>query len=658
LLKNKILFLIDLSNYTQVQRQTLNMGKRKGEEANREVQIPINKKIIKKTQMDREQDTPASSQSSLSNLKVGSWIKYGFQLGQSKKPSYYWYFGQITKISEKGIGDDGDPYILADIDFPEEPEYNVTIWSNKEHIVNVLGWEMMTEDIALGHVREKFTPEINDPEKNKNINTTSNQNINVDLESKINLYFAEYRAKHDDLKEKVDGITKTQKDYEKKIDNLKSQVSRITNQYQRFITNTQEHNLKHLCEQYMPCSVLKEDQITENHRRFVYPPMLEGNKNVPEWKIKLQCCHMFSWNGDGPECKAARLYKKGLKTNKKGEQVASFKLVNMASVEDDDEHTYYWLMNPNARPLSYNILISRLWRKEHYDKAIQNCHDYAVCHDCVLHSGKQDEYVSTTQSGFCHICVRHITITTSFGSQDRNVEICAECNAACGKNDDLRFMLRIVKHLFPLNNVVINKNSLDRNTPDTTIEFNSSLTEQSYTILIEMDTAQHRGVSAKQEVDKKEEMTKTILVKNKHARVFIIRFCPGGDFRNRSGVSQGTNVLTTAQRLQILRSWIIWYIATAEYGVCPPFLVLYLWYNYNGTKVGNAKDRLGNDFIGQSFGYPKHGVWKYYASSPDEQKIIKGWDFNTTGCRGENVEDVFPSYNEFAALKLPASIQD
>lgn len=575
-------------------------------------------------------------------IAVGCWIKYGYAVGKR----FYWYFGQVKVVKESGIGSDGDPYILAEVEFTEETEKDVMIWLSHENVVRASGWELMTEDVS-GRLREVFVP----------VEAAGERDItpgNV-LEAKINAYFAEYRAKYEDLNEKVDQLTKTQKDYSLKIDQLKGQVKRITNQYQRFVKNTQEHNMRSLCEQYMPSSVFTEERITEGQRRFIYPPMLSGKKNVAEWSIKAQCCYMFHWNDDVPECKAARFYEQGLRTNARGEEKVGFTQADKDNVVEDN--TYYWLMNPNSRPLSYHVVITRMWRTEAWDKAIDKCHDYAICKECVQHSGKPDQYISVTSNGFCHVCVRHKTITSSYGSQDRNVNICADCNDACGKKDDLRFMLNVIQHLFPLNSVVVKNTSLDRNTPDTTIEFSTSINDQCHTILIEMDTSQHRGVSASREVDKKEEMTKTILLKNKHARVFIVRFCPGGDFVNRSGEGQGTNVLTTAQRLMVLRSWIIWYMATAEYGAVPPFLVLYLWYSFNSTKVKEAKERLGDEYIGQSYGYPKKGVWKYYASSPDEQKIINGWKFDETGCRGESVEDVFSSYDNFGTLDLPASVR-
>lgn len=578
----------------------------------------------------------------LGKVKVDCWIKYGYAVGNR----FYWYFGQVKVIKETGIGRDGDPYILAEVEFTEETEDDVMIWSSHEHVIGASGWELMTEAIS-GRRRAVFVPEV----AQETGVTPGNE-----MEAKINAYFAEYRAKFEDLNEKVDHLTKTQEDYSLKIDHLKGQVTRITNQYQRFVKNTQEHTIRSLCEQYMPSSVLTEQQISEAEKRFIYPPMLSGVKRVAEWNIGTQCCHMFHWNQDTPQCKGARFYMKELKHNTKGEEKPGFTLADKEDIQEGN--TYYWLMNPNSRPLSYHVAITRMWRTEPWDKAIDKCHDYAICKDCVEQSGNPDQYICVTSKDFCHVCVLRKSITSSYGSQDRKVNICASCNDACGTKDDLRYILAVIKYLFPLNGVVVNNTSLDRNTPDTTIEFNTSINDQFHTILIEMDTSQHRGVSASREVDKKEEMTKTILLKNKHARVFIIRFCPGGDFVNRSGEAQGVNVLTTAQRLMILRSWIIWYMATAEYGAVPPFLVLYLWYSFNCTKVKEAKERLGDEYIGQSYGYPKKGVWKYYASSPDEQKVINSWKFDETGCRGENVEDVFSAYDNFSALELPASVRN
>ena len=92
----------------------------------------------------------------------------------------------------------------------------------------------------------------------------------------------------------------------------------------------------------------------------------------------------------------------------------------------------------------------------------------------------------------------------------------------------------------------------------------------------------------------------------------------------------------------------------------PPFLVLYLWYDHNCGKVKETVDRFGSEFVGESHGYPYGGVWTYYTVWPNELISIqtKWGNYESTGCRGEDIVDVFTAYNRFAKLGLAQNVID
>jgi hypothetical protein len=331
-----------------------------------------------------------------------------------------------------------------------------------------------------------------------------------------------------DLRAKVEVVAQNQKKQGNHLDVLRSKINKVANHHESFVKDTRENNLLRLCQKYMPFAKLNVEKMDEEEKRHVYPPMLEGKRNISEWNVPLQCAHMFSWEDGKPCCHGAALYRKEVVLNVCDEDDGAkpVEKVSFVKVKDDGESLgeketkAYWLMKGGARPLAYHVVITRMFRTENPKLALAHCHAHTVCRECVLRTGQKDEYVYLSK--FCQLCSKHITITRTNGSQDRLVDVCQECNIACGSRDDLTFAFRILEFLFPLNNVIIKNTSLDRNTPDTTIEFKCSATEQTYTILIEMDTDQHKGVSAKKEVDNGKRISLQNMILSKHIAVLLL----------------------------------------------------------------------------------------------------------------------------------------
>jgi hypothetical protein len=587
-------------------------------------------------------------------LKVGIWVKYAFKEGRSM----WWYFGRISEIKENGKGADGDWFLAAKVDFTEDSENEVIFWTEHTEKNVVCGWFILDELWAKGKKREKVkmkTIRLREDETKPVVKYAryDDETCNDELNKKIDFMISDMNAKMNDVKAHLENIKDVQKTQSTQIDKIRTRINKMSSQHKVIHRDICEGTLTNLCKRFHWQPVLDASGMSEDVRNMIYPPMLEGKSGIIEWGIKSQCLNMFKWQNDKPICKGARLYKK--KYNSDGK--TSYQKYNGTESEDYEENgesgesgysgEKYWLMVSNARPLAYHVSITRLYRNRGYDVAQKQCHSYGFCQDCI--SQHADEYIHMTSS-FCTLCSKKTTITKTSGSQDRGIDICGRCNAACGSRDDLTFCLRILSFLFPMSEVVIKNTSLDRNTPDTTLEFCCPHTKQRFTVLIEMDTDQHKGVAAQQEIDKKEEMAKCIWRDNPECKVFIIRFCPGGEYKNRAGDKQ-KNTLTTAQRLITLRSWIVWYMATAEKGNLPSFLVLYAWYSFDCWKVKQAKERFEEAYVGQTYGFPMGGTWEWYGICPDEEKTIRSWGFDKTGCRGEYINEVFHAYNRFALME-------
>jgi hypothetical protein len=596
-------------------------------------------------------------------IKPGVWIKYGFRT----KTSPWWYYGVVTAINELGTGDDGDWFIDASVDFCEEPEPSVTFWANKEDFHGVIGWSLMEEKTANGRKRERFQVKYEGVfDKNKNnkrdlpdesTETCPQKTQKKPKQDSDDALVSFFKASLEDLKARIDNVIHNQKTHSQHIDTLRTRVNNISTQHDTMVAETHQMTFRSLCEKYMWDPMINLSTIQEPFQKCVYPPMLSGVRGISPWGVKAQCLNMYRWNGEKPVCKAAKLYMEEKtkicdeNSGKTIEKITYKPIEDYAALWQDKS---YWMMPGGARPLAYHVSITRMFRNSDFTQGMEQCHKYGFCQECI--GSSKDEYIHMSSLKFCMLCAKKTTITKTEGSQDRNVSICGECNRACGSKDDLTFCLRVLHHIFPLNEVVIKNTSLDSNTPDTTIDFITVGSRQPHTILIEMDTEQHKSVAAHKEVDKKEDMAKTVWRDCPNAKILVLRFSPGGDYVNRLGEKQSQN-LTTAQRLQIMRMWIIWYIATAETLHVPPFLVLYLWYDWERRKLTLVKERLGTDVIGQSYGWPLNGAWKYYGICPDEDKIVRSWPFDATGCRGEDVGEVFPSYRRFGSVKIPNSFQ-
>jgi len=630
----------------------------------------------------------------MDRLEIGTYVRYCYVVEGENGDEEYWYYGKIEEIKEEGIGDDGDKYKVAVVEFPKEDEVdkNVTFWKVKAGIAGALGWSVLGGEGELKE-REKVEEDVVSPSRPKRAKRTREEANDMvqENEQKNAEYFRSYKdkkgrgldenvarttrkrgteqggpshVKKGKQEENVEYVSrgefqafqnavqrevKVLKDDNKGLKvneiKMKQEISRWAYLFDQSKRDISKANLMSYCARFKP--VMKLPQGVSQ----VYPAMLasmqQGHRmfKVPGWN-QYQCTNMFVWENERPRCRSAKWY------DTVATETGSSSIFPTGNPTDKS----FWLMpgSGSAHPFGYHTSLSIFTRDKPATDAVTDCMTYGFCRGCMQ---EKDEFISWTKDSSrkqsqCAVCCRHTTITTTDGSQDVKVDVCTDCFTAVGSKDNLGYAFRMVKHLFPLKNVRTHTDSItiDGKTwkPDTTIEFTTDLTQ--YFIFIEMDTSQHDKKSKQDEVDKKEDIARYTYRDNPDAKVLFIRFCPGGSYRNDKGEVQD-NVPTTAQRVIMLRQWVIWYIATTE-SVVPKFLVLYLWYNYECGKISLAKERFGTAYVGQSFGYPAEGVWQWYGISPHEQVKVQKWTFETTGCLGEHPKYVFLNYDRFCDMNL------
>jgi hypothetical protein len=410
---------------------------------------------------------------------------------------------------------------------------------------------------------------------------------------------------------------------------------------------------------------IEYQKMTEKEKGRVYPCLEKGKVTIRHagWGTSNLCCRMYSWENGKPTCDAATLYKlvnkdvkvkneiEGNEEPKKKESLVVFD-GNFNEIPDGD--TVWWLFCRNEKIVSYNVVLTRETRYMEIEEAINHVSQHMICRACVRETHNR-YFIAGTTERFCQICC---TLPENKngkkGVVDQQVSVCEGCMSRC-MGDNLGFALEVLKGLFPLNKVAIDKKTFSFETknvtPDNFVTFKVPGIDAKFYIIIEVDGKQHDGETPDTEIKKMKTIKSAIKVIDPLSKVFFIRYSPDGKFKNRldQEVEQG---LTRAQRIVVIRQWVIWYMATCieMNGNVPEFILLYAWFNSSSAKISASINEFGVDHVGKTYGYPSGGVWKYYTVYPEEmrkQKKDKAWEFMQTGCRAEEVSEVFPAYRKW-----------
>lgn len=544
----------------------------------------------------------------MEDIKEGVWFRYMFLV----RKSLYWYYGCITSINDSGKGKDGDWFVDVKATFPmEEDEPSVIFWGLKKGKKQILGWEILPEDQANGRCREKCQPEFDNDARSDD-----------DITKKVDVYLASFKNKYDtaidDLRTENKSLVKKQKISDKKISDLEDSVTYLTRNWQRITEVAHTSTIRTICERYMPVS-----NLDEADQSMVFPTFSKVSLKGPSsWKKGAQCANIGLWKNGKPSCDAAQLYVPC--PTPKVDEVHYKPLTK----EHDDNCERYWLTPASIGGYGYHVVITRMFRQITAHEAKTICAKYNMCGTCV---GKRfpDACISAKM---CAICIDK-KVTQTHAVQDRSVSLCQACNDKCGRIDDLKFLFNIMRQLFPLSSIRIHTPCYNGYKPDTVVDFTCPLTETACSVILEVDTVQHRSYNNDDEIARKKTMAKYLLEQNPHVRILFIRFSPAGRYTS----STEDHELTSAERLLFVRAWVTWYIATAENAIVPPFMLLYMWYNNDCNKVLQAKEAFGEEFVGQTNTYPCGGVWKYYGISPTEEIT-----FSKMKAKGVDVNAVFP----------------
>jgi len=309
------------------------------------------------------------------------------------------------------------------------------------------------------------------------------------------------------------------------------------------------------------------------------------------------------------------------------------------------------------RPVAIPLVVTRTLRSTMAaSEACRALDGYAVCEACSAAIGSDKFVPKTKKDCLCLVCLKSQATSTN-ATGDRGVPVCVGCDTLIGSNkDDLSFAFaRLLPVLFPeVSDIVFGHNAIGRFTPDTHISM--SFASRRLHVIIESDTQQHKNATSAAENERIWHMAYELLGDEggpDSAKLLVLRYDPHAPFDSMSGGRvEGP---TSAQRILILRSWVIWWVFCAvhpyEHMCVPGFLELFAFYDAGSEKVASARQFWGDQFVGATACYPaKKGLPEWcYMVVPQEAVNLAGMDMKSTASRAEDPRVVFAHHGCFAS---------
>ena len=308
--------------------------------------------------------------------------------------------------------------------------------------------------------------------------------------------------------------------------------------------------------------------------------------------------------------------------------------------------------------------------------AVSFLKDRSVCKGCAnqYFGGTSDLHQIGERGKVCGICKCALV---NIRKQAGVMPVCTECtrmmNAENYRERIVTRALRMLAFRFPATDITVRTkesgqgrfadfilvgNYFNANIVTSSSAGSSSSTpalsnKGKFYIVIERDQDQHRSY------DKADENAKMVTqvaprLRIESSRVFVIRYCPEGAYKDASGNSMGSD-LPEGNRLVMLRNWVIWYITmlSNNSSALKRLLTLYLWYDLDNTSA-SALFESNTDGFGITDKAPK-------GTRADHEFSIEFTEVESeTFSKSQmfvNPSQVFKSYTASASDKLSKDIR-
>lgn len=246
----------------------------------------------------------------------------------------------------------------------------------------------------------------------------------------------------------------------------------------------------------------------------------------------------------------------------------------------------------------------------------------SICTQCAKSLGSIDSFTNTKDKvNTCCICISKLK-SKSGSTSAQGVFLCNDCHKSSTQTQEkveqfLECAIKPFAIMFQASYVVNETTPNSNLAPDLVITL--KIKGITYKIILEMDQNQHKGGSytPAKENDK---MMKQIInmiksVEPQRVKVFAIRFNPNSEWIGLDNIK--STLYCFAERIIILRQWLIWYVLNADY--VRDLIIMYLWYD--------APNK--NKFL-----FPKFDgfTMQYHAPKPN----LIDWQYNITPWEFEN----------------------
>lgn len=217
-------------------------------------------------------------------------------------------------------------------------------------------------------------------------------------------------------------------------------------------------------------------------------------------------------------------------------------------------------------------------KKDAFNAALKH---FMVCDDCSKDPSKKESkyiyYLKTTE-----LCVFCFDARNS--EKGINISLNKTCRACYNSltssvtpESCLLSVLKVLEKMYK-NSLIIEQNVSTRCNSKQSRSFmiDVLITGSNFHIIIERDQNQHRGYNLQNENDKLVAQANYCLSVNNMRKIFIIRYNPNSPYTTSKGGTREQGY-GGADRLIILRRWIIWYIENID--TMRRCIVFYMWYD-------------------------------------------------------------------------------
>jgi hypothetical protein len=252
--------------------------------------------------------------------------------------------------------------------------------------------------------------------------------------------------------------------------------------------------------------------------------------------------------------------------------------------------------------------------------------DRSVCRSCAIQCfhGTSTLHAIGERGKLCGICKDKMV---SFKAQEGVMPVCTDCtrlmNSEGNRERIVIKALGMISYRFDGTGITLRiRESNNGRIPDFVMVgtySNPMVTKGKFFIVIERDQNQHSGYDR---VDDKAKMVTQVapFLRAETSRVFVIRYCPDGKWKDADGTDVGADIGEEA-RLVMVRNWVIWYISSLFSMNLKRLTTLYMFFDLDNRE--NLFE-VGAESFGMTDKAPKGVVseHQYSVEFSEVEKII------------------------------------